>query len=76
MGAFLIKRLGFSVLTLFAVLTLVFVVIRIAPGDPAQVILGDQADASAIAAMRARLGLDRSLFDQYTSFLAGAAGGD
>jgi len=76
MAAFLIKRLGFSVLTLFAVLTLVFVVVRIAPGDPAQVILGDQADAAAIAAMRARLGIDRPMIDQYTSFLFGAARGD
>lgn len=72
MGAFLIKRLGFSIVTLLAVLTLVFVVVRIVPGDPAQVILGDQADAAAIAAMRARLGIDRPLLDQYGSFLAGA----
>jgi len=43
MGAFLVKRLMFSVVTLFAVLTLVFIVVRIVPGDPAQVILGDQA---------------------------------
>jgi ABC-type dipeptide/oligopeptide/nickel transport system permease component len=58
MGAFLVKRLGFAVVTLWAVLSLVFVVVRIVPGDPAQVILGDQADATAIAAMRTRLGLD------------------
>ncbi len=58
MGTFLVKRLLFSLVTLFAVLTLVFVVVRIVPGDPAQVILGDQADAAAIAALRGRLGLD------------------
>ncbi|WP_342364225.1 ABC transporter permease [Terrarubrum flagellatum] len=76
MGAFLVKRLGFAVVTLWAVLTLVFIVVRIVPGDPAQVILGDQADARAIAAMRTRLGLDRSLIEQYWSFLSGAAQGD
>lgn len=76
MGAFLIKRLGFSLVTLLSVLTLVFVVIRIVPGDPAQVILGDQADATAIAAMRTRLGLDRPLVEQYWSFLSGALKGD
>ncbi|MEJ1159453.1 ABC transporter permease [Prosthecomicrobium sp. N25] len=76
MGAFLLKRLAFSVVTLFAVLTLVFVVVRIVPGDPAQVILGDQADAAAIAAMRARLGIDRPLLDQYGSFLSGALIGE
>mgnify|MGYP000975487980 CR=1 FL=1 len=52
MGAFLVKRLGFAIVTLWAVLTLVFIVVRIVPGDPAQVILGDQADAAAIWALR------------------------
>ena len=76
MGAFLVKRLIFSLFTLFAVLTLVFVVVRIVPGDPAQVILGDQADAAAIAALRGRLGLDRPMLEQYVSFLSGAVRGD
>jgi peptide/nickel transport system permease protein len=76
MSAFLVKRLGFAIVTLWAVLSLVFVVVRIVPGDPAQVILGDQADAAAIAAMRTRLGLDAPVFEQYTSFLAGAVRGD
>jgi len=75
MGAFLVKRLMFAVVTLFAVLTLVFIVIRIVPGDPALVILGDQADAAAIAALQKRLGIDRPLFEQYLSFLAGAVRG-
>jgi glutathione transport system permease protein len=76
MGAFLVKRLGFAVVTLWAVLSLVFVVVRIVPGDPAQVILGDQADATAIAAMRTRLGLDAPLIEQYWTFLSGAIRGD
>lgn len=76
MGAFLFKRLLFSIVTLFAVLTLVFAVVRIVPGDPAQVILGDQADAQAIAALRNRLGLDRPLLEQYFGFLTGAVQGD
>lgn len=76
MGAFLFKRLLFSIVTLFAVLTLVFIVVRIVPGDPAQVILGDQADAAAIAALRDRLGLNRPVFEQYLSFLAGVVRGD
>lgn len=76
MGAFLVKRMLFAVVTLFAVLTLVFIVIRIVPGDPAQVILGDQADATAIAALQKRLGLDRPIWEQYVSFLTGAIRGD
>ncbi len=70
MGAFLVKRLMFAVVTLFAVLTLVFAVVRIVPGDPALVILGDQADAAAIAALQKRLGLDRPILEQYVTFLA------
>lgn len=76
MGSFLVKRMLFAVVTLFAVLTLVFVVVRIVPGDPAQVILGDQADATAIAALQKRLGLDRPVWEQYAVFLAGAVRGD
>ena len=76
MTAFIVKRLGFALITLWAVLTLVFFIVRVVPGDPAQVVLGDQATADAIAAMRVRLGLDRSLAVQYWDFLSGALRGD
>ena len=76
MYAFVVKRLGFALVTLFAVLTLVFFIIRVVPGDPAQVILGDQASREAIVVMRARLGLDRPLYVQYVDFLRGALTGD
>lgn len=76
MTAFVVKRLGFAVITLWAVLTLVFFIVRVVPGDPAQVVLGDQATADAIAAMRVRLGLDRPLAAQYVDFLFGALRGD
>ncbi len=75
MTAFVVKRLGFAVITLWAVLTLVFFIVRVVPGDPAQVVLGDQATADAIAAMRVRLGLDRPLAAQYVDFLFGALRG-
>ena len=58
MTAFVARRLAFACVTLFAVLTLVFVLVRIVPGDPAQLILGDQASREAIDAMRQRLGLE------------------
>jgi glutathione transport system permease protein len=76
MTAFLIRRAAFAVVTLFAVLTLVFVIVRILPGDPAQLILGDQASREAIEALRARLGLDQPIALQYLSFLANALRGD
>src|SRR5262249_55198804 len=76
MTAFLIRRLAFACVTLFAVLTLVFVLVRIVPGDPAQLILGDQASREAIDALRHRLGLDVPITQQYVVFLTGALRGD
>ena len=76
MATYVARRLGFAVITLLAVLTLVFFIVRVVPGDPAQVVLGDQATADAIAAMRVRLGLDRPLATQYVEFLWGAVRGD
>jgi glutathione transport system permease protein len=75
-SAFLVRRLGFALITLFAVLTIIFLIVRILPGDPAQVILGDQADAATVAALRTRLGLDQPLLVQYATFLGGALRGD
>jgi peptide/nickel transport system permease protein len=74
--AFLIKRLGFAVVTLFAVMTIVFFILRILPGDPAYAILGDQANEQSIAALRARLGLDQPLWRQFIDFMSGVFVGD
>ena len=76
MLGFIIRRLLAAIPTLLAVLTLVFVIVRIVPGDPALVILGDQATPEAAAALRTRLGLDRALWLQYLSFIADALRGD
>ena len=76
MTAYLIRRFAFALITLFAVLTIIFMIVRILPGDPAMVILGDQADQATITAMRERLGLNRPLLVQYFEFLAGAVLGN
>ncbi|WP_372623679.1 ABC transporter permease [Falsiroseomonas sp.] len=73
---FFARRLLAAVPTLLAVLTLVFVIVRIVPGDPALVILGDQATPEAAAALRERLGLDRPLWTQYFDFITSALRGD
>ncbi|MGY4353435.1 ABC-type dipeptide/oligopeptide/nickel transport system permease component [Bradyrhizobium sp. GM7.3] len=67
------KRLVLGLVTLVAVLTLIFFLVRIVPGDPARGILGDQATPQAIEALRSRLGLDQPLLEQYFLFLRGAA---
>lgn len=76
MTRFVLRRLGFAVLTLFCVLTAVFALVRVLPGDPALVILGDQASQASIDALKARLGLDQPLHVQYVDFLSQVLSGD
>ena len=53
------------------VATIVFLAMRLLPGDPAVLVLGDQADAAALAGLRAKLHLDEPLYVQYARFLRG-----
>jgi glutathione transport system permease protein len=76
MAAFLIRRIALAFVTLFTVLTLVFVIVRVLPGDPAQLILGDQASREAIEALHVRLGLDQPIATQYLQFIFNALRGD
>lgn len=71
MTGFILKRLLAAFPTLIGVLTIVFVMIRIAPGDPALAILGDNASAESLAAFRDRMGLNDPMLVQYVDFLRG-----
>jgi peptide/nickel transport system permease protein len=73
---FVVRRLALTVPVLLGVATLVFALIHLIPGDPAQTILGETASEAEVAALRQRLGLDRSLLEQYGGFLTNAARGD
>lgn len=73
---YVIRRLLAAVPTLLAVLTLVFVLVRIVPGDPAIAILGDRATPAAVEALRAKLGVDRPIWTQYVDFLGHSLTGD
>lgn len=75
-GSFLTRRLVLSVPVLLGVATLVFSLIHMIPGDPAQAMLGETASETDVAALRAKLGLDRPLLEQYAAFLGGLARGD
>lgn len=76
MSGFVLKRMGFAVITLISVLTIVFFIVRILPGDPAMVILGDQASQQSIDLLRERLGLNKPLIVQYFDFMSGVMVGD
>jgi ABC-type dipeptide/oligopeptide/nickel transport system permease component len=73
---YLVRRLLLTIPVLLGVATLVFSLIHLVPGDPAQAMLGDGASPQDIAELRSSLGLDRPLFEQYISFLRHAITGD
>lgn len=73
---FLLRRLVLTIPVLLGVATLVFALIHLVPGDPAQAMLGEGASPDEVAELRHRLGLDRPLTVQYAAFLAGLAKGD
>jgi peptide/nickel transport system permease protein len=76
MLSYITRRLVLTVPVLFGVATLVFSLIHLVPGDPAQAMLGDGASPEDIAQLRGRLGLDRPLPEQYWTYLKGLARGD
>ena len=73
---YLIRRLLLTIPVLLGVATLVFALIHLVPGDPAQSMLGEGASPGEVTALRHSLGLDRPLLTQYASFLGGAVRGD
>lgn len=73
---YLVKRLLLAVPTLLLVALIVFVLVRLVPGDPAQVMLGEGADPAALAAMHHAMGLDRPLPVQLLAWLSHVAVGD
>jgi peptide/nickel transport system permease protein len=75
-GAFLARRLVLTIPVLLGVATLVFSLIHVIPGDPAQAMLGEVASPADVAELRHRLGLDRPLVAQYAAFLGGLITGD
>jgi peptide/nickel transport system permease protein len=71
-----LKRLVAAVPVVVIVATVVFLLLRMAPGDPARVIAGDMASEETIAQIRANLGLDRPLPTQYAIAMGSLAKGD
>lgn len=69
MLAYLGRRFLLILPTIFVPLMLVFLLLRLSPGDPAGMMLGDQATADQIAALRAELGLDKPIYVQFFIWL-------
>lgn len=73
---YMLRRILVSIPILLVVLTVVFLLVRIAPGDPAVAALGDYASQEAVERMRERMGLNAPLWLQYVRFLGKLAQGD
>lgn len=73
MRAFLIRRLLQTLLVLFVVVTLVFVMFRLLPGDPTSMLVDQSLDELARQRLLVEWGLDKPLFDQYVTFLKNVA---
>ena len=76
MAKYIVSRIGQTIIVIILVTLLTFVLINIAPGDPASVMLAKRADEATIAKVRTELGLDRPYSVQYLSFLKGLLQGD
>lgn len=76
MFRFALTRIGMALPTLLIVAVSVFVLIRLIPGDPAQLMLGDLATPASLADLRARLGLDQSLPVQFGIWFGNVLSGD
>lgn len=76
MSRYLIRRLGFLLLTVLLTSLIIFLVTQWLPGDVARVILGREASEAALQNLRAELGLDRPLLMQYVAWLGHFVSGD
>ncbi|MGC8810778.1 MAG: ABC transporter permease [bacterium] len=76
MLTFLAKRFLILVATLFLVSGIIFLVLKVIPGDPAQIILGIEASPENLQQLRQKLGLDRPLIVQYGQWLWALFRGD
>jgi ABC-type dipeptide/oligopeptide/nickel transport system permease component len=73
---YIVQRLVLSIPVFLGVVTIVFLVVRVIPGDPAVAALGDYASKEAVDALRQRMGLNEPLPVQYVRFLGSLVRGD
>ncbi len=76
MTQYLVRRLLLMVPVAFLVSVAVFALIHLTPGDPAQIMLGEEGTPEAVAALHKELGLDRPLYEQYVIWIGHLARGD
>lgn len=73
MKRYILVRLGHMLITLWAMLTLMFFLFRLLPGEPTMTVINESMSPQAQAAMRAQFGLDRPMFEQYLVYITSFA---
>src|SRR5438477_4776521 len=76
MVAFILRRLLLTLPVVWIVVTLVFGLIHMVPGDPVALMLGEGASIAEVEGLRHELGLDRPLIEQYRTYMRGLIHGD
>ncbi|HIP61518.1 MAG TPA: ABC transporter permease [Sulfurovum sp.] len=76
MFSYILKRLLWTIPTLFGVTLMVFSMVHLAPGDPAVALLGDKANKQSVADLREQLGLDKPIHEQYFIYMRNISKGD
>jgi ABC-type dipeptide/oligopeptide/nickel transport system permease component len=71
-----IRKILFVIPTVLIVVIILFFMLRIVPGDPAVAVLGNEATAETVKALRKEMGLDRPLYMQFFDYLKGIVKGD
>jgi len=69
MISYLTNKILYATLTLFGVITVIFLLFNVLPGDPAQMMLGQNEDSEQIAAVKAKYGFDKPISTQYVYYL-------
>ncbi len=75
-GKYILRRLVEMFPTMLAIITINFILIHLAPGDPTTIFAARRASADTIANLRIRWGLDKPLFEQYITYLFNIIRGD
>jgi len=68
-GRYVLQKLGYALLTLFGVVTVIFLLFTILPGDPARMMLGQNESAQQIAVVKKKYGFDQPVSVQYLQYL-------
>ncbi len=75
-GAFVVRRLLHSVLVLFGVSIIIFMLLRLIPGDPVRILLPPEATEEMVRQTRHDMGFDRPIYEQYVIYLGQLSHGD